>query len=92
MAKSARERLGVLLGGSNAAEFSARLEAPADGVRLEVAGVGPLRLPLRAPQVKKLIAVARPALFGRGEDTLSDSSVREVLAVGNRRDIYRHVP
>jgi hypothetical protein len=66
MAKSARERLGLLLGGAKAAEFSARLEAPADGVGLEVAGVGPVRLPLRAPQVKKLIAVARPALFGRG--------------------------
>ncbi|WP_439675711.1 2OG-Fe(II) oxygenase [Embleya sp. MST-111070] len=81
MAKSARERLGMLLGGSKAAEFSARLEAPADGVGLEVAGVGPVRLPLRAPQVKKLIAVARPALFGRGEDTLSDSSVRDTWQI-----------
>ncbi|MFJ9543618.1 2OG-Fe(II) oxygenase [Streptomyces sp. NPDC101225] len=81
MAKSARERLGVLLGGSKAAEFSARLDAPADGVGLEVAGVGPVRLPLRAPQVKKLIAVARPALFGRREDTLSDSSVRDTWQI-----------
>ncbi|KND31524.1 2OG-Fe(II) oxygenase [Streptomyces acidiscabies] len=81
MAKSARERLGVLLGGSKAAEFSALLEAPADGVGLEVAGVGPVRLPLRAPQVKKLIGVARPALFGRGEDTLSDSSVRDTWQI-----------
>ncbi len=81
MAKTARERLGVLLGGSTAVEFSARLEAPADGVGLEVAGVGPVRLPLRAPQVKKLIAVARPALFGRGEDTLSDSGVRDTWQI-----------
>ncbi|MFI8089061.1 2OG-Fe(II) oxygenase [Streptomyces sp. NPDC086080] len=81
MTKSARERLGALLGGAKATEFSARLEAPADGVRLEVAGVGPVRLPLRAPQVKKLIAVARPALFGRGEDTLSDSSVRDTWQI-----------
>ncbi|RZB18290.1 2OG-Fe(II) oxygenase [Streptomyces sp. F001] len=81
MAKSARERLGVLLGSSRAAEFSARLDAPADGVRLEVAGVGPVRLPLRAPQVRKLIAVARPALFGRGKDTLSDSSVRDTWQI-----------
>ncbi|MFD9394278.1 type II toxin-antitoxin system Phd/YefM family antitoxin [Streptomyces sp. NPDC060000] len=44
---NARERLGVLLGGSKAAESSARLEAPADGVGLEMAGVGPVRLPLR---------------------------------------------
>lgn len=46
-----------------------------------MAGVGPVCLPLRAPQVKKLIAVARPALFGRREDTLSDSSVRDTWQI-----------
>lgn len=66
MAGNARERLAELLGGSTSAgTFSAQLEAPAHGLGLEVAGVGPVNLPLRAPQAKKLIVVARPALFGR---------------------------
>ncbi|MFI2373423.1 2OG-Fe(II) oxygenase [Streptomyces sp. NPDC018833] len=77
-----RERLAGLLGGAKAAgAFSARLEAPVAGLRLEVSGVGPVRLPLRAPQVKRLIAVARPALFGRGEQTLSDTSVRDTWQI-----------
>ncbi|MDK1341876.1 hypothetical protein QNO09_00770 [Streptomyces sp. 378] len=71
-----------LLGGAKAAgAFSARLEAPAAGLGLEVAGVGPVRLPLRAPRVKRLISVARPALFGRGEETLSDTSVRDTWQI-----------
>jgi hypothetical protein len=79
---TARERLGALLGGSKAAgDFSAQLDAPAHGIALEVAGVGPVRLPLRAPQARKLIAVARPASFGLGEDTLSDSSVRDTWQI-----------
>ncbi|MGW2251078.1 2OG-Fe(II) oxygenase [Kitasatospora sp. NPDC001660] len=82
MATSARERLAGLLGRSKpAGAFSAQLEAPAHGLGLEVAGVGPVCLPLRAPQAKKLIAVARPALFGRGEETLSDTSVRDTWQI-----------
>ncbi|MDQ1017396.1 2OG-Fe(II) oxygenase [Streptomyces afghaniensis] len=77
-----RERLAGLLGGAKTAgAFSARLEAPAAGLGLEVAGVGPVGLPLRAPQVKRLISVARPALFGRGEQTLSDTSVRDTWQI-----------
>ncbi|WP_416985105.1 2OG-Fe(II) oxygenase [Streptomyces sp. T028] len=77
-----RDRLAGLLGGAKAAgAFSARLEAPVAGLGLEVVGVGPVRLPLRAPQVKRLISVARPALFGRGEQTLSDTSVRDTWQI-----------
>jgi hypothetical protein len=82
VAGSARERLAELLGGSKqAGAFSAQLKAPAHMLGLEVAGVGPVSLPLRAPQAKKLIAVARPALFGRGEETLSDTSVRDTWQI-----------
>ncbi len=78
MAKTARERLVRLLGGSGpAGSFSAQLSAPADRLHLEVSGVGPVRLPLRAPLAKKVIAVARPARFGRGEETRADASVRD---------------
>lgn len=77
-----RERLAGLLGEARrAGAFSARLEAPAAGLDLEVAGVGRVNLPLRAPQVKRLISVARPALFGRGEQTLSDTRVRDTWQI-----------
>lgn len=82
MVAAPRELLAGLLGGAKAAgAFSARLEAPAAGLGLEVAGVGPVRLPLWAPQVKRLISVARPALFGRGEETLSDTSARDTWQI-----------
>ncbi|WP_406169286.1 2OG-Fe(II) oxygenase [Streptomyces sp. NBC_00996] len=78
MAKTAREQLARLLGGAGpVGSFSARLSAPADVIGLEVSGVGPVRLPLRASLARKLVAVARPAKFGRGERTLSDTSVRD---------------
>lgn len=78
MAKTAREKLARLFGDSEpAGSFSAQLRAPAHLLQLEVSGVGPVSLPMRAPQVKKLIAVARPAMFGRGEETLTDASVRD---------------
>ena len=77
-----RERLAGLLGGAKAAgAFSARLEAPVAGLGLEVAGVVPVRVPLRAPQVKRLISVVLRALFGRGEQTLSDTSVRDTWQI-----------
>ncbi|MGI8814370.1 MAG: 2OG-Fe(II) oxygenase [Pseudonocardia sp.] len=78
MAKMARERLARLLGDSEpAGSFSAQLLAPAHLLQLEVSGVGPVSLPVRAPLAKKLIAVARPAMFGRGEETLTDTGVRD---------------
>ena len=82
MVGTARERLAQLLGGSQSAgSFSAQLEMSANGLGLEVAGVGPVSLPLRAPLAKKLIAVARPARFGRGQETLSDTGVRDTWEI-----------
>src|SRR5215475_5667118 len=78
MAKTARERLARLLGDSEpAGSFSAQLLAPAHLLQLEVSGVGPVRLPVRAPLAKKLVTVARSAMFGRGEETLTDTNVRD---------------
>jgi len=78
MTKTARERLARLLGDSEqAGSFSAQLLAPAHLLQLEVSGIGPVSLPVRAPLAKKLIAAARPAMFGRGEETLTDTSVRD---------------
>jgi hypothetical protein len=78
MAKTARERLAQLLEDSEPdGRFSAQLLAPARLLELEVAGVGSVGFPIRAPVAKKLITVARPARFGRGEETLSDPAVRD---------------
>ncbi|MGI9000270.1 MAG: 2OG-Fe(II) oxygenase, partial [Pseudonocardia sp.] len=75
---AARERLARLLGDAEpAGSFSAQLLAPLHLLQLEVSGVGPVCLPVRAPQARKLILVARSAMFGRGEETLTDTSVRD---------------
>ena len=47
MAKAARERLARLLAGEEAGAFSAQLSVPSDTLRLEVDGVGQVRLPVR---------------------------------------------
>ena len=41
---------------------------------LEVDGVGPVALPLLPMQAKELIAVAEPAPYGRGQETVIDPS------------------
>ena len=53
------------------------LRLPDDAVELLVRDVGAVTLPVRAAQARRLISVARPARFGRGEETLSDSTVRD---------------
>jgi hypothetical protein len=45
---------------------------------LEVAGLGPIGLPLTSPQAKKLKAQCRQAPYGKGEATLVDTAVRRV--------------
>ena len=44
--------------------------------RVEVAGAGMLSFPVTPPQAEALISVAEPAPYGKGEQTLVDSSVR----------------
>ena len=82
MGRTARERLAKLLDDAQASgAFSAQILAPADALRVEVDGVGAVHPPVRAPLAKKLIAVARPAMFGRGEQTLSDTGVRDTWEI-----------
>ena len=70
MGRTARERLAKLLDDAEApGAFSAQILAPADALQVEVDGVGTILTPVRAPLAKKLIAVAQPAKFGRGERT-----------------------
>ena len=52
---------------------------------LEVAGVGPIALPLLPMQAEQLIAVSERAPYGRGEDTLVDTEVRRTWQIGADR-------
>ena len=77
-----RERLARVLDGSRVpGAFSAQLSVPARDVRLTVAGAGPISFPVKAPQAKRMIASARSARFGRGEQTLMDLSVRDTWEI-----------
>ena len=78
MVKPAREKIAQLLeGAESTGSFSAETSAPAAGVTLSVDGVGPVKLPVGAAQDRQLVSVARPAMFGLGEETLTDTSVRD---------------
>ena len=82
MGRTARERLARLLDDAESrGAFSAQILAPADALQVEVDGVGAVQAPVRAPLAKKLIAVAQPAKFGRGEQTLTDTSVRDTWEI-----------
>ena len=82
MSITPRERLARVLDGSPApGAFSAQLSVPAREVRLTVAGARPISFPVKAPQAKRMIASARPARFGRGEQTLMDLSVRDTWEI-----------
>ena len=81
MAKAARERLARLLGGEEAGAFSGQVSLPADLLRLEVEGVGPIRLPVKPTQAKKLCAVASPAKFGHRDETILDPAVRDTREI-----------
>jgi predicted 2-oxoglutarate/Fe(II)-dependent dioxygenase YbiX len=52
---------------------------------LEVAGVGPIALPLLPVQAQQLIAVAERAPYGRGEETLVDTEVRRTWQIDPER-------
>ena len=53
--------------------------------RIEVEGVGPVALPLLATQAKALIKLASQAPFGRGGDTVLDTTVRRTWQIGPDR-------
>ncbi len=53
--------------------------------RLDVAGVGPIALPLLPVQAQQLITVAEQAPYGRGDATLVDSEVRRTWQIDPAR-------
>ncbi len=64
-----------------------QLNARAGALRLEVEGIGRIPLPVPAEVAAQLVALAAPARFGRGEQTLTDPEVRDTWEVP--RDLVR---
>ena len=81
MGRTARERLARLLDDAEApGSFSTQILAPADALRVEVTASGPCRLPC-ARRSEEADRGGRPAMFGRGEETLTDTSVRDTWEI-----------
>ncbi|MEZ5412531.1 MAG: 2OG-Fe(II) oxygenase [Acidimicrobiales bacterium] len=86
MRGSPRHRLATLLGELTAeGSFSASCRAPVDDLAIKVDGVGLLKLPVSASQAIELRRIARPARYGRGEDTVLDRRVRDTWEVARSR-------
>lgn len=56
-----------------------------DDLDIRIRGVGKLTLPVVAAQAKELRLIARPAKYGRGEETLLDRRVRDTWEVPRSR-------
>jgi hypothetical protein len=56
---------------------------------IEVEGIGPIALPLLPAHAAQLIAAAERAPYGRGADTLVDTSVRRTWQIGFDRVCIR---
>ncbi|MGH9113904.1 MAG: 2OG-Fe(II) oxygenase [Acidimicrobiales bacterium] len=86
MTLAARDRLAELLGAvEGRGTSSARSRLPGDSLHVEVRGVGELGFPVPQAQARQLCAIARPARYGRGEDTLLDRRVRDTWEVPKSR-------
>ena len=83
---AARDRLaGQLNEVSSVGSFSARRTTKVDDLLLEVRGVGPIDVPVSESLAQQLCGLARPARFGRGEQTLLDPGVRDTFQVPKSR-------
>jgi hypothetical protein len=79
---TARERLASMLAAQDEMSSSVQLRAkePAD-LHLEVQGIGRVTLPVPTDQAHQLRDLGRPAHFGRGEETLTDPTVRDTWEI-----------
>jgi len=84
MVSAARDRLAAVLRCEVQAAFSVELTARTDDLSLAVEGFGQVRLPVTPAKARKLLELGQPALFGRGEQTLTDSGVRDTWEIPKR--------
>ena len=75
----------LLLSIDRPGDFCAHGKLFAPMPRLEVEGVGLLSFPVPDMQVRALIAAAEPAPYGKGPDTLVDTSVRDCRQIDAAR-------
>jgi 2OG-Fe(II) oxygenase superfamily len=79
---TAREQVAAVLDAAcGDAAPCVQLECEPQALALEVAGIGPIRLPVSAQRARSLRALGRPARFGRGEQTLTDPAVRDTWEI-----------
>jgi hypothetical protein len=82
MEHAARDRLAALLGGhAMHAVSSVQLEAGVADLQLAVDGLGPIKLPVTQARARQLAQLGQPAQFGLGEQTLTDSRVRDTWEI-----------
>ena len=62
--------------------FSVSGELPSYPPGLTVKGLGPIALPFLAQQARSLITLSQQAPYGRGEETIVDTNVRNVWQIG----------
>jgi len=85
MSSIASELARLLNGVQRPGDFCTGGVCPIFSPGLEVAGVGPIALPLLPVQAEQLVAVAERAPFGRGEQTLIDIDVRRTWQIAPDR-------
>lgn len=83
---TARDAIVEILGKTRApGSFAAQRHAGPDDLHVEVKGLGKLRFPVSRGQAQRLCRVARPARYGRGEQTLLDERVRDTWEIPKSR-------
>lgn len=70
-----------LIGKAKIGSFCTSVQSEIGSLDLSVDGVGKIKCPIMPKTAKSLIAVAKPALFGRKDKTLYDPSVRNVWEI-----------
>ena len=82
MSVPARERLVTALDGhATHSKFCTRLELDPRKLSVTVDGIGPLSFPIGPKRAGDLIALAAPARYGLGQQTLTDPAVRDTWEV-----------
>ena len=82
MPASPRHQLADFLKGARTGgSFATRRTASPTDLTITVEGIGTISLPVTAALAKKLRLLARPALYGKGEDTLLDRRVRDTWEI-----------
>ncbi len=70
---------------TNAGSYSTRFTSAHEHLKLEVKGVGLIKLPVTATRARALIKQARQAPFGLRDKTLVDTSVRDVWQIAKSK-------